>query len=93
MLTDELGRDQDPLLRTCAMWTLALGFVATANNSAVRKLLHFAVSDVDDEVRRSAVLGLGFVLANTPDVVPATVALLATSFNPHVRYDSPCERL
>lgn len=57
----------------------------TDNNAAVQKLLSFAVSDVSDDVRRAAVLCLGFVLMNVPHQCPRIVALLAESFNPHVR--------
>ncbi len=57
----------------------------TDNNAAVQKLLHFAVSDVSDDVRRGAVLNLGFVLMNVPEQCPRIVSLLAESFNPHVR--------
>jgi hypothetical protein len=58
----------------------------TANNAAVQRLLHFAVSDVSDDVRRAAVLCLGFVLMKAPEQCPRIVGLLAESFNPHVRY-------
>lgn len=58
----------------------------TANNGAVQRLLHFAVSDVSDDVRRAAVLCLGFVLMKAPEQCPKIVGLLAESFNPHVRY-------
>ena len=57
----------------------------TDNNAAVQKLLHFAVSDVSDDVRRAAVLCLGFVLMGVPEQCPKIVSLLAESFNPHVR--------
>ena len=51
----------------------------------MQKLLHFAVSDVSDDVRRAAVLNLGFVLMGVPQQCPKIVSLLAESFNPHVR--------
>ena len=53
---------QDPLLRYGGMYAIALAYCGTANNKVIRKLLHIAVSDVNDDVRRSAVLSLGFVL-------------------------------
>jgi 26S proteasome regulatory subunit N2 len=56
------------------------------DNSAVRRLLHVAVSDVNDDVRRAAVICLGFVLFRSHESVPKLVSLLAESFNPHVRY-------
>ncbi|KAJ0093402.1 hypothetical protein Patl1_25975 [Pistacia atlantica] len=58
----------------------------TANNKAIRQLLHFAVSDVSDDVRRTAVLALGFVLYSEPEQTPRIVSLLSESYNPHVRY-------
>jgi 26S proteasome regulatory subunit N2 len=70
------------------LYAIAMAYVATANNSAIRKLLHVAVSDVSDDVRRAAVTALGFVLCNVPEQVPRVVSLLAESYNPHVRYGS-----
>lgn len=67
------------------MYVIGLAYRGTGNNAAVEKLLHFAVSDVSDDVRRAAVLCLGFLLMGTPDQCPRTVALLAESYNPHVR--------
>eukprot|EP00983_Pelagomonas_calceolata_P044853 1139475-Pelagomonas_calceolata.AAC.5 len=76
---------QDPIIRYGAMYVLGMAYRGTSNNGAVQKLLHFAVSDVSDDVRRAAVLCLGFVLMNAPQQCPRIVALLAESFNPHVR--------
>src|SRR3954462_12246030 len=66
--------------------TVALAYCGTGSNKAVRKLLHVAVSDVSDDVRRSAVMSLGFVLFRKPSAVPRMVELLSESYNPHVRY-------
>lgn len=54
--------------------------------SAVKKLLHIAVSDVSNDVRRNAVTALGFVMCNEPQQVPRIVSLLSESYNTHVRY-------
>mmetsp|Transcript_14522 Transcript_14522/g.20048 ORF Transcript_14522/g.20048 Transcript_14522/m.20048 type:complete len:480 (+) Transcript_14522:1-1440(+) len=78
--------DADPIIRYGGMFATALAYRGTANNNAIRSLLHFAVSDVSDDVRRAAVLGLGFVLYMTPEQCPRVVALLAESYNPHMRY-------
>jgi len=85
-LIEQLVLDKDPLLRYGGMYTLALAYAATSNNHAIRKLLHVAVSDVSDDVRRAAVTALGFLLLNQPERCPKLVALLAESYNPHVRY-------
>ena len=55
------------------------------NNKAIKRLLHVAVSDVNDDVRRAAVMSLGFLLFKTPEQCPGLVSLLSESYNPHVR--------
>ena len=57
-----MTRDQDPILCYDGMYALALAYQGTANNKPIRHLLHFWVSDVSDDVRRTAVLAIGFVL-------------------------------
>lgn len=85
-LIEQMTRDQDPILRYGGMYALALAYSGTANNKAIRQLLHFAVSDVSDDVRRTAVLALGFVLYSDPEQTPRIVSLLSESYNSHVRY-------
>lgn len=85
---DEMRGDRDPLMRYGAQYALALAYCGTGSNKAVRLLLHTAVSDVSDDVRMAAVIGLAFVLYKTPKRVPELVKLLLESFNPHVRYAS-----
>ena len=58
----------------------------TGHNKAIQRLLHVAVSDVNDDVRRAAVEALGFLLFNNPEQCPSVVSLLSESYNPHVRY-------
>ncbi|GAM89363.1 hypothetical protein ANO11243_074000 [Dothideomycetidae sp. 11243] len=78
--------DPDPTLRYGGIFAVALAYCGSSSNKAVRKLLHVAVSDVSDDVRRAAVMSLGFVLFRKPGSVPRMVELLAESYNPHVRY-------
>lgn len=78
--------DADPTLRYGGIFAVALAYCGSSSNKAVRKLLHVAVSDVSDDVRRAAVMSLGFVLFRKPGSVPRMVELLAESYNPHVRY-------
>ena len=58
-LIESLIRDKDHILRRSGMYTIAMAYCGTGNNSAIRKLLQVAVSDVNDDVRRAAVIGLG----------------------------------
>jgi 26S proteasome regulatory subunit N2 len=78
--------DPDPTLRYGGIMTIAMAYCGTGSNKAVRKLLHVAVSDVNDDVRRVAVMSLGFILFRKYNSVPRMVELLAESYNPHVRY-------
>ena len=87
-LISRLSKDNDFILRVGAMWTVASAYAGTTNNSAIRRLLHVAVSDVNDDVRRTAVMALGFVMLRAPAQVPKLVSLLSESYNPHVRYGS-----
>jgi len=87
-LIEDLRTDRDPVLRYGAQYALALAYCGTGSNKAIRILLHTAVSDVSDDVRMAAVIGLAFILFKTPERVPQLVKLLMESFNPHVRYAS-----
>ena len=53
---------EDAILRFGGVHAVAMAYCGSANNKAIRKLLHVAVSDVNDDVRRGAVTALGFVL-------------------------------
>ncbi|OMJ68245.1 hypothetical protein SteCoe_34358 [Stentor coeruleus] len=84
-LITQLITDKDPILRYGGMYTMATAYIGTANTNVVKKLLHFAVSDVDYDVRKAAVTAIGFVLCRLPEQVPKVVALLSESYNPYVR--------
>lgn len=85
---EALLNDPDAALRYGGILTVAMAYCGTSSNKAVRKLLHVAVSDVSDDVRRIAVMSLGFILFRKPESVPRMVELLSESYNPHVRYGS-----
>ncbi|KAF8471780.1 armadillo-type protein [Kalaharituber pfeilii] len=78
--------DPDPILRYGGILAIAMAYCGSGTNKAIRQLLHVAVSDVNDDVRRAAVLSLGFILFRKPNAVPRMVELLSESYNPHVRY-------
>ncbi|KKZ64345.1 26S proteasome regulatory subunit N2 [[Emmonsia] crescens] len=85
-LINGLLGDPDPTLRYGGIMAIALAYCGTGSNKAVRRLLHVAVSDVSDDVRRAAVMSLGFILFRKHQSVPRMVELLSESYNPHVRY-------
>lgn len=85
-LIEQMLQDKEPVLRAGALWTLASAYAGTSDNRALGRLLHTAVSDVNDDVRRVAVTALGFVLCQNPGELPRIIELLTESYNPHVRY-------
>ncbi|KAK2809213.1 hypothetical protein FQN50_004049 [Emmonsiellopsis sp. PD_5] len=85
-LINGLLADPDPTIRYGGIMAIALAYCGTGSNKAVRRLLHVAVSDVSDDVRRVAVMSLGFILFRKHQSVPRMVELLSESYNPHVRY-------
>jgi len=57
-IIDTLCQDKDAIMRRSGMYTIAMAYCGTGSNKAIRRLLHVAVSDVNDDVRRAAVMGL-----------------------------------
>lgn len=85
-MIDTLIKDKDSILRYGGMFMIGMAYGGTGSNSAIKRLLHVAVSDTNDDVRRAAVINLGFVLFRQPEQVPKLVSLLAESYNSSVRY-------
>lgn len=85
-LIEQMVRSKDSIMRYGAMFAIGVAYAGTSNNQAVKKLLHYAVSDVSDEVKRAALMNLGFLLFRKPEKLPELVKQLAESYNPHLRY-------
>jgi len=81
----ELLNDKEFLLRRAGCLATGLAWVGSGHNDALSKMLHIAVSDVSDDVRRASVQAIGFILSRNPDNCPHVVELLSHSYNPHVR--------
>lgn len=77
---------KDSIMRYGAMFAIGCAYAGTTNNNAVKKLLHYAVSDVSDDVKRAALMNIGFLLFRVPEKIPELVKQLAESYNPHLRY-------
>lgn len=87
-LIEQMVRSKDAIVRYGAMFAIGAAYAGTSNNGAIQKLLHYAVSDVNDDVKRAALSNLGFLLIRKPQTVPESVKHLAESYNPHLRYGS-----
>jgi len=57
-LIEQLTRHKDPILRYGGMYTIATAYAGTGSNKAIRRLLHVAVSDVSNDVRRAPLRAL-----------------------------------
>lgn len=85
-IIEQLLAHKDATLRYGGIYTMALAYAGTGHNKVVSRLLHTAVSDGSDDVRRASVIALGFLLFRTPEHIPKMVQLLSESYNPHLRY-------
>lgn len=85
-LIEQMVRSKDSIMRYGAMFAIGCAYAGTSNNSAVQKLLYFAVSDVSDDVKRAALTNIGLLLFRKPERLPELVKQLADSYNPHLRY-------
>jgi len=83
---NQMVNDSDSIIRYGGMFGIGMAYCGTSQNGAVKQLLHFSVSDVNDDVRRASVISLGLVLSNEPTQLPKVLKLLSQSYNPHVRY-------
>lgn len=81
-----MKHDKDPIIRYGAMFVMGMAYIGTSNQQVIADLLHQASSDHSDDVKRAAVLNLGFLMLNNLDKLPKIISLLVASYNHHVRY-------
>ncbi len=67
-----------------ALLSLGLGFVATSNLEIIREILPF-INDGDDDVKRAAVIAIGFIACEDPRIMDSCLVPLAQNHNFHVR--------
>lgn len=85
-LASQLLESSDPWIRLGGCFVLGMAYAGTQNNKAIERLLLASVKDTFDEVRRNAVMMIGFVTSMNPEVCLDMVKVLTESYNPHVRY-------
>ena len=81
-----LIESKDHVVRYGGVLAIGMAYAGTGNNIALKKLLSLAASDVSDDVRRSAVMAMGYLMLADYDQMFKVISLLYVSFNPHVRY-------
>eukprot|EP00659_Diplonema_papillatum_P002419 gene2419-3757_t len=85
LIEDMLG-DNDPWLRLGGVQVIGMAYAGTSNRKAIERLLTVAVQDTSDDVRRAAVLNIGFVTFKEPQLCINVTALFADSHSPHIRW-------
>ena len=88
-LIEQLSREKDPILRYGAMYCIGMAYCGSGNTEMLKKLIKFSVSDVSDDVRRAALINIGFLELRTPDILfenLKVLELLSESYNAHVRF-------
>ena len=88
-LIEQLSREKDPILRYGAMYCIGMAYCGSGNTAMLQKLIKFSVSDVSDDVRRAALINIGFLEIRTPDILfenLKVLSLLSESYNSHVRF-------
>jgi len=83
---EEMLNQQDAILRYGAALMIGMAYCGTSQAKAIKKLLHVISTDVSDDVKRAAVMALGFVFVNNHTNLPKILNLLAQSYNAHIRY-------
>ena len=88
-LIEQLSREKDPILRYGAMYCIGMAYCGSGNTAMLQKLIKFSVSDVSDDVRRAALINIGFLEIRSPDILfdnLKVLGLLSESYNSHVRF-------
>nr|GEV82633.1 26S proteasome regulatory complex, non-ATPase subcomplex, Rpn2/Psmd1 subunit [Tanacetum cinerariifolium] len=81
-----MTKDKDHVIRYGGMYALALAYSGTESHRAIKALIRFVASDVKDDVKRSVVLAIVYVMYSKPKQTLQLLSLLSTSYNLHIRY-------
>ena len=83
---EQLLVDRDHWVRMGGCMTLALAFAGTGNMEHIQRLLRCSISETSNDVRRTALICVGFLTLRDPGVTCRVLGILQDSYNPHVRY-------
>ena len=76
--------EENPAMKLGVPFYLACAYFKTSNPKVVRKLLKLS-NDISNEVKRAAIIALGFVLYQD-EKLTAVIKMLLYSYNPFIRY-------
>lgn len=78
--------NKDPIIRYGGMFCIGMSYIGSNNSQSIKQLLYYASHDHVDDVKRAAIINIGFVMQNNLTQLPKILNLLLNSYNPHVRY-------
>lgn len=78
--------NKDHYIRLGAVSIITLRNFATANTSVINELLRISATDLSNDVRRLAVIGLAFVLIKKKPKAYVLLKMLSSSYNPYIRH-------
>jgi len=76
--------EANPIIKLAVPFYLACAYFKSANPMVVRKLLKLS-NDISNEVKRAAIMALGFVLYQDEKLI-SVIKMLLYSYNPYIRY-------
>ncbi|KFD72386.1 hypothetical protein M514_05379 [Trichuris suis] len=82
----KLSVHANPFIRMASVFGLAMAYCGSGNTTVTNQLLQISVSDGQRNVRRVAVICIGFIMARRPDHCIQLVSRMTKSCDPHVRY-------
>uniref|UniRef100_A0A158P7U3 26S proteasome non-ATPase regulatory subunit 1 n=1 Tax=Angiostrongylus cantonensis TaxID=6313 RepID=A0A158P7U3_ANGCA len=74
------------MLRSTGIALMSMAYVGSGRANVVSRLLEKVATDPNSDVKRFAVMGIGFLLSNSPSICKDYVGMLVEHFNSHVRY-------
>ncbi len=78
--------EKDPNFRRCAILIYSLAYSKTGNFRILNIFLKILTSDPDNNVKKSAIIGIGFLFYSKFNMVEKIFEKLAQHYNPFIRY-------
>lgn len=85
-LYNSMIQDTDPMIRLGAISMLTMRYFGLYNKEVVNQLLSLAATDLSNDIRRHAVVSLGFVMLRKKNKLFSLYKMLSKSYNAHVRH-------